>query len=149
MFSYEKEKLEWKLTKDASCMGYSVFLKREFINDLNFEDEQKSQVWMNTLLVQLIQICCLAGCFYYYSYKDGFKIFPAQGLDLVCARFLCSMMMHINVEKDCRTGLAMMKYAVNHRDNFTYVYPPFFIGLFQFIISVFVEINVMFILSAM
>ena len=58
-------------------------------------------------------------------------------------------MMHINVEKDCRTGLSMMKYAVNHRDNFTYVYPAFFIGLLQFVISVGVEINVMFILSAM
>ena len=54
MFSFEKEKKEWTLTNDAACMGYVVFLKKEYINNLNFVDEQKAQVWMNTFFVQLI-----------------------------------------------------------------------------------------------
>ena len=51
MFSFEKEKTEWTLSNDASCMGYVVFLKKEYINNLNFVDEQKAQVWMNTFFV--------------------------------------------------------------------------------------------------
>ena len=39
MYDYENEKTQWKLTADASSMGYAVFLKSEFINNLNFEDE--------------------------------------------------------------------------------------------------------------
>ena len=65
------------------------------------------------------------------------------------ARFIASMFMHINVEKDVRAGILLMKYAVNHYENFTNPYPPFFIGLFMTIISFIVEINVMIILSSM
>lgn len=38
MFSFEKEKTQMKLTKDATSMGYAVFLKYEFIQQ-NFEDD--------------------------------------------------------------------------------------------------------------
>ena len=65
------------------------------------------------------------------------------------ARFLASMMMHINVEKDVRNGIAMMKYVCNHHDHFTNVYPSFVIGFLLMIISLIVEINVMIILSSM
>jgi hypothetical protein len=33
-------------------------------------------------------------------------------------RFIASMLMHFNVEKDVRNGLNMMKYIVNHEENF-------------------------------
>jgi len=32
------------------------------------------------------------------------------------SRFIASMFMHINVEKDVRSGIGMMKYAVNHHE---------------------------------
>ena len=57
--------------------------------------------------------------------------------------------MHINVEKDVRVGLNMMKYALNHRDNFTNMYPAFFAGFLQFCISLTVEFNVILILTSM
>jgi len=68
---------------------------------------------------------------------------------MMIARFIASAFMHINVEKDVRAGISMMKYVVNHYDNFTNCYPPFFLGLFGTIISLIVEINVMVILSSM
>jgi len=43
----------------------------------------------------------------------------------------------------------MMKYAANHYQNFTNVYPAFAIGFFQFLISLIVEVNVMIILSSL
>lgn len=68
---------------------------------------------------------------------------------MMVARFVASMMMHINVEKDVRGGINMMKYAVNHPDNFNNVMPSFFMALNATIISLIVEVNVMIILSSM
>ena len=68
---------------------------------------------------------------------------------MMVARFVASMMMHINVEKDVRMGIQMMKYAVNHYENFNNVVPAFVMGLNSTILSLIVEINVMIILSSM
>ena len=68
---------------------------------------------------------------------------------MMVARFVASMMMHINVEKDVRNGIQMMKYAVNHYENFNNVVPAFVMGLNSTILSLIVEINVMIILSSM
>ena len=68
---------------------------------------------------------------------------------MVACRFIASMMMHINCEKDVRNGIQMMKYAVNHRENFNNVYPAFFMGFMVMLISFIVEINVMLILASM
>ena len=43
-----------------------------------------------------------------------FIITAASGPDMMIARFIGSMMMHINCEKDVRNGINMMKYSVNH-----------------------------------
>ena len=43
----------------------------------------------------------------------------------------------------------MMKYAVNHSENFNNVVPAFVMGLNATILSLIVEINVMIILSSM
>ena len=67
----------------------------------------------------------------------------------MAARFMASMMMHINVEKDVRGGLSMMKYVVNHYDRFTNAYAPFLIAFLSTMIAVTVEVNVMIILSSM
>ena len=81
--------------------------------------------------------------------RVNFNIRPANGLDLMVARFVASMMMHIIVEKDVRAGLRMMKYVVNHHEKFTNVYPPFIISFLLTVMAIIVEINVMVILSSM
>jgi hypothetical protein len=89
-------------------------------------------------------------CVWKYAYDDkAFVVSPAESLDMMVARFVASMMMHINVEKDVRGGISMMKYAVNHPDNFNNVTPSFFMALVATIISLIVEVNVMIILSSM
>jgi hypothetical protein len=97
-------------------------------------------------MVQIIMILCV----WKYAWEnDEFAVRPAESLDMMVARFVASMMMHINVEKDVRGGINMMKYAVNHPENFNNVIPAFFMGLNSTIISLIVEINVMIILSSM
>ena len=90
-------------------------------------------------------------CVWVYVGTDdsGFKIIAANGLDMIVARFVASMMMHINCEKDIRNGINMMKYSVNHYEKFTNVYATFFIAWLSTAIAFITEINVMLILSSL
>jgi hypothetical protein len=97
-------------------------------------------------MIQVIMILCV----WKYAYtNEKFAVKPARSLDMMVARFVASMMMHINVEKDVRMGIQMMKYAVNHSENFNNVVPAFVMGLNSTILSLIVEINVMIILSSL
>lgn len=42
-----------KLAADSTSMGFAVFLKREYLG-MNLSGEQQSDVYMNSLIVQLI-----------------------------------------------------------------------------------------------
>lgn len=44
---------EWKLLGDSACMGFAVFLKEDVLG-MNFSDEQRSDVFQNSLIVVLI-----------------------------------------------------------------------------------------------
>ena len=59
------------------------------------------------------------------------------------------MFMHIAVEKDVRSGMNMMKYAVNHHDHFENPAAAFLFGFLLYVISYMVEINVMIVLTSM
>ena len=60
---------------------------------------------MNSLIVQMIQVIMIL-CVWKYAYSnDKFAVRPAESLDMMVARFVASMMMHINVEKDVRMGI--------------------------------------------
>ena len=53
-------------------------------------------------MVQIIMILCV----WKYAWEnDEFVVRPAESLDMMVARFVASMMMHINVEKDVRMGI--------------------------------------------
>lgn len=56
----------------------------------------------------------LSAIWIYAASSPLFKIAPPEGIDILSARFIAGLLMHINVEKDVRNGLNMMKYAVNH-----------------------------------
>ena len=89
-------------------------------------------------------------CIWFYAAtSSGFVVTPASSLDMMAARFVASMMMHINVEKDVRNGIQMMKYSINHYKQFNNVIPAFLIGFNCTLISMIVEINVMIILSSL
>jgi len=53
-------------------------------------------------MVQIIMIICI---WYYAAVSSAFVVTPAASLDMMAARFVASMMMHINVEKDVRNGI--------------------------------------------
>lgn len=47
------------------------------------------------------------------------------------ARFVCSILMHLQVEGDMRQGLQLMKYVTNHSKDFSNPYYAFFVGFMQ------------------
>ena len=86
--------------------------------NLNLSSAQQSEVFMNSMLVHFIQLIMIFCIWNFVKVDPNFKIERPINYDMLIGRFVASMMMHINVEKDVRAGLAMMKYAVNHRDKF-------------------------------
>jgi hypothetical protein len=65
--------LNFKLTADSTAMGYGVFLKKEHLK-LDLSAVQQSDVFMNSLIVQLVQVIMIL-CIWKYAFEDsGFVI---------------------------------------------------------------------------
>lgn len=69
---------------------------------------------MNCITVHILQIILIVCFWLYFGGQSKLHITKPMSLDVLVARFVGSMLMHFNVEKDVRHGLIMMKYAVNH-----------------------------------
>jgi len=84
--------------------------------------------------------------------ESQFKVYIPREKDeveILFVRFICSMMMHLQVEKDIRNGLGMMKYAVNHHKRFTNVYPAFFVAAIHTLASFLIEFSVIVVLLSL
>ena len=57
--------------------------------------------------------------------------------------------MHFNVEKDLRNGLKMMKYIVNHQENFNNPSETFIICLMSTLVAQIIEFTVITVLTGM
>jgi len=54
IYNVTSEKNEsFKLSNDSACMGYAVFLKKEFLG-MDLQYKQRSDVFMNSMIVHLI-----------------------------------------------------------------------------------------------
>ena len=96
-------------------MGFAVFLKQEYLG-FDLDKKQRSDVFMNSGIVHLIQLVFIYAIWKHAATNEKFQLTPPVSLTVTCARFLASMFMHINVEKDVNQGIKFMKYAVNHRE---------------------------------
>ena len=81
---------------------------------MNLEAAQRADLFMNSFIVHLVQITLII-CIWRYAgifgqvptFVDGhdvraapFRVTRPDGLDMTIARFMASMMVHINVERD-------------------------------------------------
>ena len=111
------------MKKDSTSLGYAVFLKKEYNGGYDISPEQQAKVWANTFVVQFLQVTMISLSLYHAvkirkGEEDG-KIFkPTNGVDMMAARFISSILMHFIVEDDSRHSLNLMKYCLNHRDHF-------------------------------
>jgi len=113
---------------DSTSMGFAVFLKEEFLG-FNLPDNLRANIYMNSLIVHLVQLFMIFAIWRYAGDNATFALIPPDCLDLALARFVAAMFMHINVERDVKNGINLMKYAVNHHANFTNYTAPFIFGM--------------------
>lgn len=62
---------------------------------------------------------------------DSFTIVLPANVSVLGARFICTILMHLQVEGDMRQGLRMMKYVTNHPFDFSNPGSAFFVALMQ------------------
>ena len=90
----------------------------------------------------------IACIFMYVAYDRTFLTkYPDDNLILM-ARFLASLFMHICMEAEERRGLRMMKYAINHSEDFHNPYVAFLFGFVSVSINYMVEVCVILILTS-
>ena len=82
-----------------------------------------------------------------YTYSSFVIVFPAD-LATMAARFICTILMHLQVESDIRQGLRMMKYVLNHRGDFSGPFNAFSIGWLQMTGGLLAEISCILYLSS-
>ena len=64
-------------------------------------------------------------------FSDSFSITLPNNVSVMGARFVCTILMHLQVEGDMRQGLRMMKYVTNHPFDFSNPASAFFVALMQ------------------
>ena len=105
---------------------------------------------MDTLMVFFIQICLIYLVWNYQLYVDPkHSLYTAHDdLNILYIRFIASILMHLRVTNDLINGLMMMKYAINHFDNFTNIHIAFLVSFVHTIITLVSEITVIMVLCS-
>lgn len=80
--------------------------------------------------------------------SSGFHVVFPNNVYTLGARFVCTILMHLQVESDTRQGINMMKYSVNHWGNFRNPKIAFSIGFMQMFGGIATEICCMIYLAS-
>ena len=72
---------------------------------------------------------------------DSISIVMPDSITTLALRFVCTVLMHLQVEADIRQGLRMMKYLPNHREDFSAPGNAFVVGLMQAIVGICTELS--------
>mmetsp|Transcript_14419 Transcript_14419/g.24594 ORF Transcript_14419/g.24594 Transcript_14419/m.24594 type:complete len:263 (+) Transcript_14419:1074-1862(+) len=139
----------FKLPADSASMTFAACLKKELNGGIDVDEEQIAYVFQNSFFINLLQLSLVFLIWYYAIFNGNFAIMQPDGLDILCARFIASMMMHLNIEKDVRNGISMMKYCVNHPANFKNVHVAFLISFLLTVSSLLIEFTVMLVLISL
>ena len=73
-------------------------------------------------------------------FSSDFEIVLPGTLSVMGARFICTILMHLQVEGDVRQGLRMMKFVTNHSKDFSNPGSAFFVAVMQTTGGLFAEI---------
>lgn len=60
---------------------------------------------MNAFIVHTLQFSFIITIWAYAIQHNEFAIITPDGIEILLARFVASLLMHINVEKDVRNGI--------------------------------------------
>jgi len=72
-------------------------------------------------------------------FGGNFQVTLPEDITVLGARFVCTILMHLQVEGDLRQGLKMMKYVSNQPFDFSNPQAAFFVALMQILGGLFAE----------
>lgn len=85
--------------------------------NVHYTKKEGSNIFLGALLVIFVQTSMLV-LLTNFMESPKFIMQPAINLGVMVPRILSSIMAHLNVVTDIRQGISMMKYTVNHPQNF-------------------------------
>lgn len=117
-----------KINRSILTMCYVSFINTDEVNPRNFYgdnhlqpmqliEHEMSLVLQGAALVVLVQMTVILLLTQIIT-GDNFKVLPANEFSVVVLRLISSLMIHITIEPKIRNGINLMKYAVNHPQNF-------------------------------
>ena len=102
-------------------------------------------IFLGAILIIGCQLTMIGLVIYYELTSPDFKIVPSSSFFIILARFLSSIMMHLNVEPEIRAGLILAKFCLNHPNrlkgaytrgpygeeviHYSRILPPFFLAM--------------------
>lgn len=113
----EEEDAELGLGNDTYAMAFKAF-NWGAMQDTGLEPRDVFGAFRAALTVFSIQVLMIIFIGTVVM-SDDFDILLPKNLAVLGARFVCTILMHLQVEGDLRQGLQMMKYVTNHASEFS------------------------------
>lgn len=140
------------LQNDIYSLAYAAYLDPEQLEikggnleKIQMNDEEVMNIFLGAIMIIGCQLCMISLIIYYELTSPDFNIVPSSSFVIILARFLSSVMMHLNVEPEIRAGLVLAKYCLNHPNrlkgayqrgpygeeiiNYSRILPPFFLAM--------------------
>lgn len=114
---------------DTYAMAFKAFnwqVMRELDLDMN-EVHNAYHAAMFVFGFQLLMVLFIGSIIF----GSSFQILLPKDITVLGARFVCTILMHLQVEGDMRQGLRMMKYVTNQPFDFSNPSAAFFVALMQ------------------
>jgi len=118
--------IDIKVNKDIYALAFCSLLEskeldhgeKDCVPFVNVNKRQLSNLFMGAFLVIGFQLILIFLILNYMLYSPDFKVINPESVLIIIPRFLSSLMMHLSVEPDTRSGMNLMKYAINHPTKF-------------------------------
>ena len=117
------------LGNDTYAMAFKAFNWR-VMRDLDMDQDEVHNAYHAAMFVfgiQLLMIIFVGSV----VLQDSFNIQTPQQVTVLGARFVCTILMHLQVENDMRQGLRMMKYVTNQPFDFSNPGSAFSVAMMQ------------------
>jgi hypothetical protein len=85
---------------------------------IEMDDGEMQQIFLGAIMIIGAQLTMIGLIVTYELTNEDFKIVPSNSFLIIMARFMSSLMMHLNVEPEIRSGLMLAKYCMNHPNRF-------------------------------
>ena len=136
-------------------------LSEEYLQPQIMTKQEYTDIFFSAIMVASLQIIVLCLIIHQMYSDDKFMLLDKTEFIVIVPRMISTVLMHMLVEPETRSGIAMMKYAVNHPHMFrgaldkqgnvrtAKVLPAFLLGFTQCVISILVEYVIVIFLCSM